>query len=424
MLNIKTFGAVGDGKTLNTTALQNAIDEAKARGEGLVIPAGTYLTGTLLLKGVSLHLESGAVLKASENLEDYPVQPFHHNEMGDLQALLVNIGFDNVCIDGSGTIDLSGKSFYDTSTYNVPESRVPFTGAQRAECTHPIGRRPNQCIFFHNSKNITLRGIRIIDAPCWTVTMSVCENVKILNLTIDTDLNIPNNDGIHICSSNGVIISDCNISSGDDCIAVSGITAWEKPAENIVITNCVLRSCSKAIVLGYVYSEVRNVLISNVVIRESNRGLTIMCNDKCSVVENVRAENMIIDTRVRAGNWWGNGEPIFFMAVKHDYLIPASQKPDRETEYAIGNVWVTGVTCTAENAIGIVGQGDNIRNITLKDVIYEKKPSVNLPLKGSAFDFSPGNPRGDIQEDCGIFIDSADVRLIDVETGKWRIVKK
>ena len=72
---------------------------------------------------------------------------------------------------------------------------------------------------------------------------------------------VPNDYGIHLCSCKGVVISDCNISGGDDCIALSGITNWEKPCEDVVITNCVLRSCSKAIVIGYIYSVVRNCLI-------------------------------------------------------------------------------------------------------------------------------------------------------------------
>ena len=93
-------------------------------------------------------------------------------------------------------------------------------------------------------------------------------------------------------------------------IALSCITNWEKPCEDIVITNCVLRSCSKAIVIGYIYSIVRNVLISNCIIKESNRGLCFMCNDESSLVENVHISNMLIDTKIRAGNWWGNGKPI------------------------------------------------------------------------------------------------------------------
>ena len=144
-------------------------------------------------------------------------------------------------------------------------------------------------------------------------------------MNIDTNLRVPNDDGIHISSCDDVIISGCNISSGDDCIAVSGITNWAKPCENLVISDCILRSCSKALVLGYIYSHVRNVVINNIIIKGSNRGLTFMCNDKGSLVENVRASNLLIDTRIQAGNWWGNGEPIFFMGVEHDSHIPPEQ---------------------------------------------------------------------------------------------------
>ena len=124
MIDIRKFGAIGDGKTINTKAIQSAIDEAVQTGETVVIPGGVYVSGSLNLRGASLHLEPGAVLKASENLEDYPPQDYVHNEFGALRALLINRDCDNVTIDGSGTIDLSGKSFYDTTVKNVPPSRV------------------------------------------------------------------------------------------------------------------------------------------------------------------------------------------------------------------------------------------------------------------------------------------------------------
>ena len=226
MLNIRDFGAVADGKTVNTKAIQAAVDRAGETGETVLVPGGVFITGTIHLNGVSLHLEPGAVLKGSTNIDDYPAQDFIHNEMGVLRALLINRDHDNVTIDGSGTIDLSGTSFYDTSVMNVPSSRVPFTKEQEAECTYPIGTRPSQCIFFHNAKNVTVRGIKVIDASCWTFSFNACENVKLLGLTIDTSPNVPNDDGIHIASCKGVIIANCHISSGDDCIALSGITDW------------------------------------------------------------------------------------------------------------------------------------------------------------------------------------------------------
>ncbi|WP_434691759.1 glycoside hydrolase family 28 protein [Hungatella sp. SB206] len=423
MINIMEFGAVGDGVTLNTESIQAAVDRASETREAVMIPCGVFITGTVNLKGTSLYLESGAVLKGSENLDDYPEQDYIHNELGALRAMLIIRDCDHVTIEGSGTIDFSGRAFYDTSARNVPDSRVPFNDEQISECTYPIGQRPNECLFFHNSQNIVVRGIKIIDAPCWTISFHECENIKVIGLTIDTDLNMPNNDGMHFCSCKGVIVSDCNISSGDDCIAISGITNWEKPCENIVITNCILRSCSKAIVIGYIYSCVRNVAISNCIIKESNRGLCIMCNDESSLVENVRVTNMIIDTVIRAGNWWGNGEPIFMMAVKHDYHIAANQHPEYKTDCAIRNVCIDGVSCTGENAIGIIGQNGNIREVELKNINYVRKPSKNLSLKGETFDFSPGRVDVDIPRSCGIYVSrDAEAELKQINTHEWSVI--
>lgn len=422
MINIRDFGAVGDGARINTTEIQNAVDAAAKAGDTVFVPGGVFVTGSICLNGASLHLAPGAVLKASESLADYPVQDFEHNELGGLRAMLICRDKDNVSITGAGTIDLSGKSFYDTTVKNVPESRVPFTEAQTAECTYPIGTRPSQCIFFHNCHNVTVQGIRVIDAPCWTFSFNECENVKVLGLTIDTDLNVPNDDGLHFCSCKGVLVSDCHISSGDDCIAISGITNWGKPCEDIVITNCVLRSCSKAIVIGYIYSHVRNVLITNCIIKESNRGLCIMSTNEGGLVENVRVSNLIVDTRIRAGNWWGNGEPIFFMAVKHDGSIPPEQNPHRETSCAIRNVHVDGATCIGENAIGVYGYAGNIRGVTLKNIDYTRKPSANLALKGETFDFAPGAEAVVVPADCGVYVSAgAEVTLENVETGSWKI---
>lgn len=423
MLKLTDFGAIGDGIAMNTEAFRMAVAACREARETLCVPAGVFLTGTINLNGVSLYLESGAVIKGSEHIEDYPEQDYYHNEMGWLRALIINRDADNVSISGEGTIDLSGKAFYDTSVMNIPETKVPMTERQVAECTYPIGIRPNQCIFFHNSHNVHITGITIVDAPCWTLSFHACRNVKVRGVTIDTDLNVPNDDGIHLCSCKGVMISDCHISSGDDCIAMSGISSWDKPCEDIVVTNCVLKSCSKAIVIGYIYSIVRNVLITNCIIKESNRALCFMCNDECGFIENVRISNMILDTRIRAGNWWGNGEPILMMAMKHDYHIPAEQKPDTKSDFAIGNVYIDGVTCMGENAIGIVADGCNIQEVTLKNIDYTRKPSANLPLKGAALDLAPSHVAFEVPEDCGVYISGADVKLENVNTREWNVIR-
>lgn len=430
MIDIKDFGAVGDGKTMNTKAIQAAIDAAREKGTGIRIPEGTFLSGTLNITGVSMHLDEGSVLLGSGSMEDYPAQSFVHNELGPLQALLVCYQSRNMRISGSGIIDLNGDNFYDFTKPLVPESKVPYNEEQKKECTVYHEKRPNECIFFYQVDNITVEGITVINAPCWTFSFNECTNVKVLNLTIDTSLNIPNDDGLHFCSCNGVIVSGCNITSGDDCFAFSGITNWEKPCENIVISDCIIKSCSKAIVLGYIHSHVRNVLIENVIIRESNRGLCIMSNPETGLVENVRVKNMFIDTRVRAGNWWGNGEAVFFMGMDHTGNVPASQKPARSTAVNIRDIHLDGITCTTENALGMIGIDENIEDIYLKDIHVVRKPSANIALKGEVFDVSPSRTEYAVPADCGLYLESVrgvhlkDIHMKTAEGETLQIVQK
>jgi len=425
MFNVLDYGAKGDGITMNTEYIQAALDDAARTRGTVIIPEGVFLTGTLNLNGVHLHLAHGSVLKASGDLMDYPDQNWVHNEMGVLRALLVDLYHDDVTIDGSGTIDFSGREFYDLDSYQIPESRVPFNEEQIKEATHTYAARPAQCLFFHGAKHITVSGIKIVDAPCWTVTFSECEDVKCLGLTIDTNLNIPNDDGIHVSACKGVIISDCHITSGDDCIALSCITNWEKPCEDIVITNCVLKSCSKAVVIGYQYSVVRNVLVSNTIIKESNRGLCFMAHNEAGMVENVRVSNMIIDTRIRAGNWWGNGEPIMMMVNTQDSHLPPEQKSRRVAPFAIRNVVIDGATCVGENAMGIYAEGNIIDEIELRNIDYTRKSSNNICLKGYILDLSPGVYRPEVPENCGLYIENADgVSLENLRMRNWAIIRK
>lgn len=285
--------------------------------------------------------------------------------------------------------------------------------------------RPSQSVFFHNVKHIALKGVTIRDSPCWTVTFSECEDIKVHGLTVRTDLNIPNDDGLHFCSCKGVIVSDCNIESGDDCIALTAITNWQKPCEDVVITNCVLKTCSKAIAVGYIYSHIRNVLIDNVIVKESNRGLCFMSNPECGLIENVRVKNMIIDTRIAAGNWWGNGEPIYILGIQHDFHIPAEQKPLRDTKVNFRNIHFRGITCTSENAIAIAGTSSNMEGITFRDIDVALKPSENIELKGRTMDTAPARAVYEIPENCAVYCSKApDVVFEDMHLGELTMVSE
>lgn len=419
MFNVTDFGAIGDNKTLNTMAIQNAVDSACQVDGTVLIPSGTFISGTINLKNASLFLDDGAVLKGSPDLNDYPYIGYYHNEMKEVTSLLYSIGHKNIHIYGSGTIDFNGTSFYDQNRPSIPSYyQNPLTDAQLAECNYEWDERVNQPAFFANAANLIVEGITLLDASCWTLSFSHCTNLNLRNLTIDSSRNIPNNDGMHFSCCQDVVIKGCQINTGDDCIALSSITDWEGVCENFVISDCILRSCSKAFVLGYMYSHVRNVVFSNCVIQDSNRGICIMASDGVGLVENVTISNVVVSTRIRAGNWWGNGEPICLLGIEEDtgyqsYLT--AQKPARRTEYCISNVIVNNVICHAENAIGIVGTGSSIQAVTLSNIYFSTKASPNIGLKGRTLDTLPAPDFIEVPEDCFLKIVGADdVKLINV----------
>ncbi len=303
LVDITSHGALGDGKTLNTKALQAAVDQCAAQGGGtIMVPAGTFLTGTVELKSnITLSLGPGAVLRGSGRIEDYPPIPFRHNELGQVRALLWSIGQADLRITGSGVIDLNDSAFIDFNEYRSDPgmaSGVALDDAQRQEtvASH-AAPRPTQPLFFRHCQRVRIDGVTFRNAPCWTITLALCRDVKLSHLTIDNNLRTPNCDGIHCCASKDVIISDSVISAGDDCIALTSITDWEDVCENIVVANCILTSRSAAIRIGHEASKVRNVAVSNIIVKDTNRGIAIFARDK-GWVENVRIDNALIRRRL------------------------------------------------------------------------------------------------------------------------------
>lgn len=354
---ITDFGAVGDAKTINTQAIQNAIDFCSQKGGGVVIvPKGVFLSAPIRLKSnITLYIEDEGCLKATPNIEDYKPIGYYHNEWGEVTSFLYCMNEKNITIKGRGFIDLSGKAFFDFSqVFNQFEGLSELTKDELEEVECKPLNRPNQPIFFYNCQNISIQDIRIVDSPCWTVCIHSSENVKINGIMVNNNLRIPNNDSIHICSSKNIIISDCFLVSGDDCIAITGITNWDKPCENIVISNCVLSTRSKAIAIGHLDSKVRNVTISNIIIQDTNRAIHIFANAKNGWIRSVNISNIIANTRIFAGTWWGKGEPI---------VIAASE----EGNY-IEDIIITNFISYAQNGIVIIGKGKNIKNIILKDI--------------------------------------------------------
>ena len=269
MNNVRDFGAVGDGTTLDTAAIQRAIDA----GGVVNFPPGTYLTGTLYLKSYGgLHLENGATLLASSNPADYNADDFceqnrpRYHEEASGAHLIVGVEVTRVVISGDGIIDGSRKAFQHTP---LPSGKYEVDKW-----------RPAQMIYFVESDHISIKDVELNNAPYWSCFLHGCEDVTIRGVKIFTEWRTRNGDGIDIDCCRRVTISDCIIDTGDDCITLRAdlqqLKNQDRPCEDITVSNCILKTCCNAIRVGVGSGIIRKAVLGNLVIRETRTGICVV----------------------------------------------------------------------------------------------------------------------------------------------------
>jgi polygalacturonase len=285
--NVRRLGAAGDGRTLETTALQAAVDACHRQGGGMVFfPAGRYLTGTLFLHNeIHLHLDSGAVLLGSGNPEDYPVldHRWEGTEQSTYAPLLAGRNLKNITVSGRGRIDGQGAAWWG----RVKDRSLKFP-------------RP-RLISFSDCENILIEGLTLVNSPSWTINPVRCSNVTVRGVTIVNPPDSPNTDGINPDSCRHVRISDCYVSAGDDCITLKAGSEDEHPdrrapCRDITIANCTLAHGHGGIVIGSeMNGGVQNVVISNCVFTGTDRGIRLKSRrGRGGIVEDIRASNLIM----------------------------------------------------------------------------------------------------------------------------------
>lgn len=398
--DVTDFGATGDGKTLNTFAIQKAIDECNAKGGGSVyIPAGIFVSGTIQLKtNVTLYLENGAVLLGSTDLKDYYIDSVR-------VGLIFTKNSDNVIIKGDGIIDGNGDSFNYTTQrkkFQPPEQRN-YTRQKQNYCPDSAGiedgpvephtLRPYQMIIFSNCKNVHVENVTIKNSPFWTLHLADCDGVVINNLRILNNVLIANSDGIDCTCCSNVLINNCEIVGGDDAIVLNsysvhfdlpGFQNLMRPSENIVVSNCILMSRSSGIRIGGIdHNYMKNYNFSNIIIYNSNRGILLNTSIEGGI-ENCSFSDITIETRLHTGDWWGKAEPI------HIQSIPTTKG---RKAGVIKDIRFRNIRATGESGIVIYGyEKASISNISFDGLDFyinngplQKSYGGNFDLRPTAF---------------------------------------
>jgi len=406
VFDVRQFGAKGDGKTLDTPAIQKALDECGNTGGGIVrFPAGTYLSQPIFLHSqMTLQLDAGAVLLATDEHADFA----NPEKTNSFIAFVNGKNLRDVAIVGRGTIDGRGTYFVGANTPHNTLDYEPrltrqgddFMSVKSLPWDGPLepamawNDRPGALIVLSNCKNITIRDLTLRDSHNWTLHLFGAEDVVISGIRIVNNLLIPNNDGINIYAKNARI-SDCYISAGDDAIAATD-------CENLTVTNCTLISRSSGIRFG----AGKYCTFQNLVIRDSNRGIGIYGS-----ADHVLFSDILMQTRLFNGNWWGKGEPIFIM----------SRAAASSGSAPIDEVRFSNIIAEGEAGIVLYGGGPgSIRNLLFDRVKLRLKRGPGSAVVGGNFDLRGTSAGvGIVKHDIPAFfchnVDGLQIRRFEVE---------
>ncbi len=294
-LSIIDLGADATGTKLATAVIQKAIDQLAAAGGGtVVIPRGTFLTGTIFLKShIQLELQLGATLLGSPNIDDYTPMTWGHNKDRQPWHLIYADNIENAAITGLGTIDGNGEYFWQ-----------PYERDEQGRMVEPRwikakDKKISPLIDINNSRNIRIHDVTVKTGGGWNIHLFDCDEVQIRGVRITNSVYSPNSDAIDLSGCRDVSVSDCYIRTCDDAICLKTLPD-SRTTERVAINNCVIETFCVGVKLGATesYQDMRDVSIANCTFKGTSRFFALYSKNG-GMLENITVTNISGDTNAK-----------------------------------------------------------------------------------------------------------------------------
>jgi len=482
--NIVRFGAVADGLTLNTNSINAAIEACHKKGGGVVVvPAGLWLTGPVVLKSnVNLHLQRNAVLQFTKDLSQYPLVEGNWEGLPQMrnQSPISATGATNIAITGFGIIDGGGdawrmvkkdklteshwkklvagggvlsddkKIWYPTES-SKKGSAYKNPGAISAEKTQAFYMevkdflRPNLLVFTRCNR-ILLEGVTFQNSPAWCLHPLMSENIIIRNINVKNPWYAQNGDGLDLESCRYVLVENSVFDVGDDGICIkSGRDAEGRkramPTQDVIVRNCTVYAAHGGFVIGSEMSGgARNIWVDNCTFIGTDIGLRFKTTrGRGGVVENIFINNIamrdIIGEAILFDMYYAAQDPIPAAGEKRE-PPKVEEKPVTEETPQFRNIYINNVVANgAEKAIFVRGLPEmNVKNIVMQNMVLQAKHGLDMTegsdivLKNVTLISQDTNPVLNVHNSKNITLDkisyaSGAELLLNVSGGKSKGVK-
>ncbi|MCE5229807.1 glycoside hydrolase [bacterium] len=377
--SVVDFGAKGDGLTDDTKAVQAAVDDCAAKGEKLVFPAGTFLTGTIFLRNnTAIELTAKAVWRGIDRVDSYPLQRPRGFEKGThsaWRAMIYAYDVENISISGAGTFDGNGGNPVFVKTGENPN--------------RPFG------LWIVRSRNIRLDGIHMRNTAHWMQHYMECDRIRINGIRVFNHANL-NNDGLDFTDCRDVIVSNVQIDSSDDALVLKSDSV--RGNADFAITNCILSSHADGFKLGTgSVGGFKRITASNLVIRPSQAdhiehpmkmknglgGIDMMSTDggplEDIVIQNVVIEGVETPIVIKLGDRWMTGKQT------------GAGHAGAARNIMISNVIARHCGALPSQISGYPGHP--VENVTLSDMLIEiegggEQGDLNVPENSSAYPYN------------------------------------